>query len=106
MLDGAVVVDRQDGSIASVSPLTGRTRWSAHLGTEPRDLAVAGDRLWVLLTRPRQAENKLVALDAATGHTIARIALPVTDARTIASSGSSLLVTTVRGDVLVVRPPR
>jgi putative pyrroloquinoline-quinone binding quinoprotein len=34
-IGGAIVIDNEDGSIASIDPIDGRTRWSARLGREP-----------------------------------------------------------------------
>jgi hypothetical protein len=103
LLPQALVVDREDGSIAKLDATTGRTRWTAHPGSALRDATMADGRLWILTADPTQPHDELQALDPNTGRTTARIALPTADSQAIASAGSKLLITTQSGKVLVLR---
>lgn len=100
---GGVVMNRVGGQLASVDPISGRDLWVAHLGSLPRDLLVAGGRLWALLADPGAGRMLLVALDPGDGHTLARIPLPAEDARSIGSSGASPVISTQGGELLVPR---
>lgn len=100
----AIVIDRQDGAIASIDPMSGRTHWSARLGRQPEDLAIAGGRLWVLLTGDAH-HDLLLALDPATGRTTIRLVLPTSRARGLAGARAAPLITTTGGGVLIPTPP-
>ena len=101
----SVIVEGEQGSIASVDPISGRRRWTARLGSRPRDLTLIGDRLWVLIASGSAGRDQLVALDPRTGRVVAHVALPGVDAQAITSDGSTPMVTTADGHLLVVRRP-
>jgi outer membrane protein assembly factor BamB len=98
----AVVVGAEHGSIASIDAGSGRTRWTAHLGSQPRDLTLTGGRLWILMSNPAAHRDEVLALDPGTGHVVVRVALPGTDARSLAPNGTAPLITTDSGDIVVL----
>ena len=100
-----VVAYRQGGNLASVNPITGRVRWTIRLDGRPRDVTLAGGRLWLLLAAPGARSGELRALDPGDGHVVTRVALPADDARSIAPAGDAPLVTTQGGALIAVRPP-
>jgi streptogramin lyase len=100
-----VVVYRQGGTLASIDPIRGHDRWTVHLGSQPRDLTMVGGRLWVLIAKPGARSSEVVVLDPGDGHLVERIALPVPDARKIAASGGTPVVTTQSGELIAVSPP-
>ena len=99
-----VVVYRQGGTLANTDPVTGRDRWAVHVGSQPRDVTMTAGRVWVLLAEPGARRDELRALDPGSGRQVARIALPVDDARAIAPAGVAPLVTTHSGALIAVRP--
>ena len=99
---GGIVVYRLGGTLASMDPVSGRDLWTAQLGTQPRDVAVAGGRLWVLLAGAESSE--LRALDPGDGHVVTRVSLPANDAGSLAPAGAAPLVTTQSGTLIAVRP--
>jgi outer membrane protein assembly factor BamB len=99
---GGVVVYAQGGALQSVDPRTGRVRWTVDLHNRPTDLTVTAGRLWVLLGTP--GRDRLIALDPSTGRALAHVTLPSGDARSVATAGKSVLVTTEGGKVITVRP--
>jgi sugar lactone lactonase YvrE len=98
VLPDALLLDRQDGTIAAIDGTTGATRWTARPGTALRGATFADARLWLLDT------EALLAIDHGNGRIIARIPLPATDPLGVAAINSALLVTTSDGHVIVVRP--
>ena len=96
----AVVAYQRAGTLVSIDPVSERRQWSVRVGSRPQDLALIGGRLWTLM-----GGNELRALDPGTGRTVARVALPVDDALTIASTGATPLVTTQSGQLISVRAP-
>jgi streptogramin lyase len=103
-LGDSVVAYREGGVLANVDPVTGRDLWTVRLGGRPRDMATAGGRLWLLLAEPGTTGNELRSLDPGDGHTVARIALQVDDALSLAPAGDTPLVTTQGGKLIAVTP--
>ena len=100
----AVVVRGEHGTIASMDPATGNTRWTAHLGSQPRDITLTGGRLWILMSNPG-AHGEVLALDPGTGRVVVRVVLPGTnDARSLSPAGTAPLITTDSGDIVVLTP--
>lgn len=97
-LPGALLIDRQDGSIAAIDGTTGVTRWTAHLGTGTRGATFANGRLWLLST------EALVLVDTYRHQIVERLKFPQADPIAVAAVGSTLLVTTSNGDVIAVEP--
>ena len=95
----AVVVDGQrHGTIESIDTTTGRPRWIARLGSSPLDITLTGGRLWLLMS------HELLALDPGNGHIVARVPLTGRDAHGPVPGAAMPLITTVSGDLIVVKP--
>ena len=101
VLGDGIVINRENGSIASIDPGTGKPFWVARFGVAPRDLALSGGRLWVLVHDPAAAADELVALDPDTGRTVERIGLGTQDAQSLLPGGPAPSVLTAGGGVLV-----
>lgn len=100
-IGGAVIVDLQNGTIASIDPTTGHYRWTARVESA-RDLAATPRRLWILSSTP--GRDQLSGLDPETGRTVARITLPAGEVDAITTAGNTILATTEQGSVISVRP--
>jgi hypothetical protein len=102
VLPNALLIDRQDGTIAAIDLLTGHAapldqeRCSATPASPTGDCGSSPP--------PPPSRTTTHQLDPDNGRAITRIALPVSDAETITATSNELLATTSDGEVAAIRP--
>jgi hypothetical protein len=101
--DGVISVGKD--SVALIDPATGRAAWRTPLGTDLRDAAVAGSRLFVAGgDGPATARDRVWQLNARTGRVEGALTMPEFGPEGVVAVGRGVWLVTAGGRAIVVEP--
>jgi outer membrane protein assembly factor BamB len=100
----SVLLWRPDGVIARFDTATGRTLWQRRFAGNLRAPTAADGHVWAVLWGPAKPAERLVALDPATGATVADLTLHDPGTQTIVATRGELWLATLAGNVIIVKP--
>jgi outer membrane protein assembly factor BamB len=101
--DGAVLIATGTDVVAA-DARSGRTLWRTHMGGEQvNDGLLANGSLWIHATDSDTNRDRLLRLDAHTGHVLGSLTLPEFGVASMAPVGNDIWIVTPNGRLMVVR---